>query len=586
MRSVQLVSALLLLLGMLASDASAQPGGAVCAVSELAPSDPDGSFYRPVTISGDRLAVAWPSGVHIFRLDGSVWTEEAVLLPPDPPAGDTFGVGLSMDGDCLAVGAPSTAVFVFERSGTNWVQQVMLTPFDGATGNLFGRSVSLKGDVLVASAHYDDDGCPAEDPGCSSGAVYVFRRDGTGWVPDAKIANPDPDANDLFGWSVSTDGDRIAVGVPNDDAPDGARGSAYVFSRDAGTWSEETRVWAAAEWYFGVSVSLDGPRLGVGAALGTPLCMPPGSVHFYHREGSTWSLANRVSGDFDVDDAFGISVALAGDFAVVGAPQDGIGDCTFNGGYGAAYVFRWDGQDWIGLEKYVPDPDSVPWGNRFGHFVAFDGEWAIGAAVRGVTKDFVFIAGGPDCNANGGPDACDLLEGGSEDQDGDGVPDECQPGACCDTFTGTCTEPAEEAGCTGEYLVYYENTACAAVQCVQALGACCNTLTGACLVHMIGPSCVGADLVWTAEASCAEVGCAPATGACCDRETGECIDNLLSAECAGDTLDWHRDQLCFEIDCQPPFMAVPAVSAWGLLALALVFLILGKAGSRGRLVAR
>jgi glucose/arabinose dehydrogenase len=42
---------------------------------------------------------------------------------------------------------------------------------------------------------------------------------------------------------------------------------------------------------------------------------------------------------------------------------------------------------------------------------------------------------GPDCNANGKSDACDIVTGASRDANGNGVPDECEPGCIAD-FNG------------------------------------------------------------------------------------------------------------------------------------------------------
>ena len=48
---------------------------------------------------------------------------------------------------------------------------------------MFGSSVSLHGDVAVRSADGDDDACPT-DPSCNSGAVSVFRDQGSSWTEE------------------------------------------------------------------------------------------------------------------------------------------------------------------------------------------------------------------------------------------------------------------------------------------------------------------------------------------------------------------------------------------------------------------
>jgi len=72
----------------------------------------------------------------------------------------------------------------------------------------------------------------------------------------------DGEANDSFGFRVATDGDRIVVGAAYDDHAGGTEaGSAYVFVRSSGIWTQQAQLIAAdaaPQDYFGISVALDG----------------------------------------------------------------------------------------------------------------------------------------------------------------------------------------------------------------------------------------------------------------------------------------------------------------------------------------
>ena len=92
-------------------------------------------------------------------------------------------------------------------------------------------------------------------------------------------------ANDQFGYSValSGDGNTLAVGAPGEDSsttginsgPDelaSSAGAGYVFTRSAGTWSQQAYAKASntgATDQFGTSVALssDGNTLAVGTFL-------------------------------------------------------------------------------------------------------------------------------------------------------------------------------------------------------------------------------------------------------------------------------------------------------------------------------
>ena len=103
-----------------------------------------------------------------------------------------------------------------------------------------------------------------DDKGSNSGSAYVFTRDtagdlASGWTQVAKLTADDGAASDEFGISVSIDGDTVVVGAHADDDKGSQSGSAYVFTRDAASdlasgWTQVAKLTAddgAADDYFG-----------------------------------------------------------------------------------------------------------------------------------------------------------------------------------------------------------------------------------------------------------------------------------------------------------------------------------------------
>jgi hypothetical protein len=119
-------------------------------------------------------------------------------------------------------------------------------------------------------------------------------------------------------------------------------GSAYVFLRSGTTWSLQQQLTAsdaAASDNFGSSVALAGDTALVGApnddtAQGTDA----GSVHVFGRSGTAWSFTEKLaaSGAKAPNYFFGTSVALNLTTALVGAPND---PQTLPATPGWAYVF-------------------------------------------------------------------------------------------------------------------------------------------------------------------------------------------------------------------------------------------------------
>ncbi len=86
--------------------------------------------------------------------------------------------------------------------------------------------MSIDGDLAIVGARGDDG---AGDHSDRSGSAYVFKRTGTTWSQEAKLTAIAGAAEDVFGLSVSIDGDLAIVGAFGDDDAGGHSGSAYVY---------------------------------------------------------------------------------------------------------------------------------------------------------------------------------------------------------------------------------------------------------------------------------------------------------------------------------------------------------------------
>jgi len=246
-------------------------------------------FGTSVSISGETLVVGEPYGDHDYDItdSGSVyvykrtldgdWTQEVQLQADDvdyPSAhelnfdgntNDRFGTSVSISGDTFVVGAPgdddkgddSGSAYVFYRSEGVWLTQAKLTADDGAAGVGFGTSVSISGDTVVVGS-----------PGAGSGSAYVFERSGNDWTKFATLLAGDGADNDQFGTSVSIFGDTIVVGSPGDDDDGNNSGSAYIFLRNGGIWTQQYKLLAndgTSYDNFGMSVAISDGTVVVGS---------------------------------------------------------------------------------------------------------------------------------------------------------------------------------------------------------------------------------------------------------------------------------------------------------------------------------
>lgn len=280
------------------------------------------------------------------------WQLQQALPSPDSQDLDFFGWSAACDGQTLVVGAPEDSnanggdagsAHVFERGhDAVWVRTAKLIASDGSAGDAFGTSLGVKGDVMVVGAPENDV------PAFASGAAYVFERDPNGtWLETARLLPDTRHGLQLFGESVATDAGVILVGAYGDDAVAPTGGAAYVFERDVQqTWVQTQRLVASDggnSYFFGISVAIDGDLAIVGAENADTFAENRGAAYVFHRQvDGTWiEIAKLFAPDGRYQDEFGRSVALDGNIAVVGAPYRNLvrPDGSRERDAGAAYVF-------------------------------------------------------------------------------------------------------------------------------------------------------------------------------------------------------------------------------------------------------
>jgi hypothetical protein len=337
--------------------------------------------YAIVGAYGDDDKETGSGSAYIFKWDGTNWVEQQKLTASDGNASDYFGRSVSISGDYAIVGAygdddkgtESGSAYIFLRSGTSWSQQAKLTASDGNAVDLFGGSVSISGDYAIVGAYGDDD------KGDVSGSAYIFKRNGTNWVQQQKLLASDGNVNDWFGWSVSVSGDYAIVGAFYDDDKGSSSGSAYILKRDGTSWSEETKLTAsdgAAGDVFGCSVSINGDYAIVGANQDDVNGMvDSGSAYIFLRSGTSWSQQQKLTAsDGAASDWFGNSVSISGDYAIVGAYSDD--DKGTNSG--SAYILKRDGTSWSQQAKLTASDGAA--NDYFGWSVSISGDYAIAGA--------------------------------------------------------------------------------------------------------------------------------------------------------------------------------------------------------------
>ena len=272
-----------------------------------------------------------PGSALLFERAGATWVNVArVTAPPTVGFTSRFGTSVGLADDVAVVGNPqggatnSGEVRVYEREGSGWSLAQILTPGDPGVNPDFGASLSIHGSTLVV-------GAGSNQSGFGPGAAYVFEHGVGGWVETHKLINGTGIAADSMGHSVSTTGDRIAVGIPGDSASALLAGAVKVYARSGANWIVESQLTASNATQYdnlGQGVALLGNRLYAGLTAGA------GAIHAFEFDGSSWSEVGILEGT-PAGSALGWSVDAEGDTIVSGTPAS-----DFQGtNTGAVYVF-------------------------------------------------------------------------------------------------------------------------------------------------------------------------------------------------------------------------------------------------------
>jgi len=343
------------------------------------------TFGRSVAFVGDIAVIGAPNddddgfnsgAAYVFTRSAGVWTEQQKLTASDAVANDRFGSAVAVDGTTAVIGAAGLffaddntgSAYVFTRSAGVWTEQQKLIAGDGANRDQFGFSVAMDGDTAVIGARNDDDN------GADSGSAYVFTHNAGVWTEQQKLLASDGATRDRFGLKVAVDGDTALIsGQGNDDNGTGS-GSAYVFVRSAGVWTEQQKLIASdgsASDLFGVGLSVEGDTAVIGARFDDDNARNSGSAYVFTRSAGVWSQQQKLTASDGAEhDRFGFSVPVDGDTAVISSFYDD--DNGVNSG--SDYVFtRSAGMKLLASDGATGDVFSLP--------IAFDGNTVMIAAL-------------------------------------------------------------------------------------------------------------------------------------------------------------------------------------------------------------
>lgn len=310
--------------------------------------DADSAWWvdtESVSMDGNRAIIGREIGAKIYELENGSWK-----LSTDLSAQTESTRSVSISGDYAVVGVDFStgAAFVYETINAEWSLVSEITLGDGEGGDHFGDAVAVDGDSIVIGAYGEND---------DYGAAYVYERLSGGWGLVATLTASDGEQYDRFGKSVAISGNTIVVGAKDEDSNGLSAGSAYIFERHGGGWTEVAKIIAsdgARGDEFGASVAVSGNRIMIGSRVADiDGKRNAGAVYVLEPQNNTWTEVTKLISLTPTSlNFFGSTVSLSEDQAVIGARESSL----------TAYVLEYNNGVWSQVAEL--QPSNLPGGSE------------------------------------------------------------------------------------------------------------------------------------------------------------------------------------------------------------------------------
>ena len=264
---------------------------------------------------------------------------------------DYFGRSVSISGNYAIVGAYGEDNATGSTVGKAYIYDVTTgalvhtldnpNAYGTSDSEWFGHSVAISDNYAIVGAHFEDDAS-----GNNSGKAYIFNVT-TGNLVHT-LDNPNAygtSTDDIFGYRVAISGNYAIVGAKDeDDASFVAVGKAYIFNVTTGalvhTLDNPNAYDTSYADFFGSAVAISGDYAIVGASDEDD-AGGSGSGKAYIFNVTTGALVHTLDNpnaySTSASDLFGISVAISGNYAIVGAELEDDAGGTSSG---KAYIFN------------------------------------------------------------------------------------------------------------------------------------------------------------------------------------------------------------------------------------------------------
>ena len=294
------------------------------------------------------------------------------------------------EGTLLATGAPGESVTTFADyvdTTEDWTEDTYFVRVSGTPGEY--RLVVSRGAAFDAAAADSDTAIPIGSDGTAFG--YLDAPFG---ATEQLLFKTEEAGRTYLHSDMAIDGDRAIVGLTFEDR----ESYVAVLEYDGTQWNETARLAAPEEEIgdaFGASVAIQGNVAVVGAPRSDngSLGENCGAVYVFRLTEGEWTLVQKLQADdLKADESFGFAVDLDGETIAVGTPWHD----TDARDTGSVYVYTKGESEWTLQQKIIPEKfdyrPSCYW-DLFGYSLSLsDDTLAVGSPYADAPDD-VYDAG-------------------------------------------------------------------------------------------------------------------------------------------------------------------------------------------------
>ena len=308
------------------------------------------------------------------------------------PANDRFGDGVSVSDSYIAISASNETayagkVYIFSISTGSLLLTISNpNPSNYQTFTSFGarNGVAISDLYLLVGAPGEDNNSASQR---SSGKLYIYTLGAGGTSASIRtVNNPNPYGTveyDYFGAAVAISGTYAIASAYGEDTASGTNsGKVYIFDATTGslirTLSNPNAYGTEVDDFFGYSIKVHGNYLAVGTFEDDSSGNNSGKVYIYDITNGALvhTLNNPNPYGTSTDDQFGIDVAISDKYIAVGARYE---DEASGVNSGKVYIFSVStGNLLFTLDN--PNAYSTPTSDSFGSVITINGDYIIVSA--------------------------------------------------------------------------------------------------------------------------------------------------------------------------------------------------------------